>query len=163
VNHRELYEFLPTILEAHCTGRYGEVAPSGGNPGLSLGWCLSVGDTIALLRAANASLPFLWFRGGLAQLPRSEELAFVAAEANKDLMTGRIYLTGGETHRGVVYDESIFAPFIDPADALSMNHLRVRMEVALEYTEQWSTKLRERFGGFPFSATERGGALGLTF
>jgi hypothetical protein len=163
MDHRELYEFLPTVLEAHCSGRYSEVAPSGGDPELSLGWSVSVGDTVALVRAAKAGTPFLWFRGGLAQLPRSEELAFAVAEANKDLMTGRIYLTGSDTHSSVVYDETIFAPFVEASDALSMAHLRVRMELALDYTAQWSTTLRERFGGLPFSATERGGVLGLSF
>jgi hypothetical protein len=44
-----------------------------------------------------------------------------------------------------------------------MNYLRVRIELALDYTAQWSARIRERFGGMPFSATEYGGALSLAF
>ena len=78
-------------------------------------------------------------------------------------MTGRLYMGVNETWAQVVYDECIFAPFHDLNDPLSMNHLRVRFELALEYTAQWSTQIRERFGGVPFSATDYGGAMSLAF
>lgn len=148
----EIKRIVPDLLDARHPGRSREVAE--GVEG-ELGWILELDGTIALVRASQATHPFIWIRGGIAHaVPRSEALALEVAAGNKDLMVGRMYVAYGDDIAMVVFDEAISAAYLSFDHEASIQDLVTRFETSLEYTADWSTKIRQKFGGQTFTADD---------
>ncbi|MEA2494337.1 MAG: hypothetical protein QOJ29_2248 [Thermoleophilaceae bacterium] len=78
------------------------------------------------------------------------------AAGNKDLVTGRVYMAWGEDLAMVVYDDTIFSEYLSTDYQPSMQDLVNRMENGFAHTSQWTTEIREKFGGRPFSREDWG-------
>ncbi|HEX8103206.1 MAG TPA: hypothetical protein VF533_11375 [Solirubrobacteraceae bacterium] len=69
-------------------------------------------------------------------------------------MIGRAYMASGEDLAMVVFDETIMASDLDVNRQSSAQAFVDRIEGSLQYTAEWSTTIRERFGGHPFTADD---------
>jgi hypothetical protein len=155
VDAEELERFVPELLEARYPGRSRSLTGSE-VPGLpSLGWVLELENSVVLVRASNASNPFIWIKGGIAHaLPKSEALAMHVAAANKELVVGRLYLACGEDIAMVVFDETIFGAYLSPQYEPSIEDAVNRFETSLQHTAEWAKTTQEKFGGRPFTADD---------
>jgi hypothetical protein len=144
----ELKKFVPDLIDARRPGQQREAVTGAGE---DLGWVVQLDNGIALVRASQATHPFIWIRGGVAHaIPRSEDLALAVAAGNKDLVAGRLYLAYGDDLAMVVFDESIFGAYISLDYQPSIQDVVNRFETSLDYTSQWTTKIIESFGGQQF-------------
>jgi hypothetical protein len=155
VNGEELKAFVPELLEARYPGRSRGVVPGSESVSADLGWVLELDDCFVLVRASQASSPFIWIRGGIAHgIPKTDALVWDIAAGNKDLVVGRIYVAYGDDFATVVFDESIFAGYLSLEYQPSMEDVVNRFETSVQYTSQWTKTVREKFGGRPFSAED---------
>jgi hypothetical protein len=145
---------VPELLERRYPERSREVVQGGGQ---DFGWMLDFDGGFALLRAAQASNPFIWIRVGVAHaIPKTDALAWRIAEGNKDLMVGRFYVAYGDDLAMVVFDEAISAANLSFEYQPSIQDLVDRFEVSLQYAAEWSQTIRQEFGGRPFSEEDWG-------
>lgn len=129
--------------------------PGFGTGAADLGWVLELEDCFLLVRASQASNPFIWIKGGIAHgIPKTNSLAWAIAAGNRDLVVGRLCVAYGDDLAMVVFDESIFAGYISPEYQPSMQDVVNRFETSVQYTSQWTKTVREKFGGRPFSAED---------
>lgn len=120
-----------------------------------MGWILNLDDCVVLVRASQASHPFILIRGGIAHaIPRSEALALHVASGNKDLMVGRTYMGYGDDVAIVVFDEAIVGAYLSLQYEPSVHDVVNRFEMSVQYTSEWSKKVLEKFGGQPFTADD---------
>jgi hypothetical protein len=154
VNGEELQRFVPELLEARYPGRSREMFPPlEGMP--QLGWVLELDDCLAIVRASQATHPFIWIRGGVAHaLPRSEALATDVAAANKNLVVGRLYMAYGDEIAMVVFDEAIVGEYLSMEYEPSIKDAINRFETSLQYTAQWAKTIQEKFGGSRFTSDD---------
>ncbi len=147
-------KLVPDLLEKRHPGRSREVIDGAGQ---DLGWVLDFDSGIALVRAAEASHPFIWIRAGLAHaVPKTDALAWRIAAGNKDLMVGRFYVAYGDDLAMVVFDEAISAANLSFDYPPSIEDLVDRFEMSLQYATEWSQTIRQEFGGRPFSSQDWG-------
>jgi hypothetical protein len=155
MNGEELKKFVPELLEGRYPGRSREAVPGSDIGAGDLGWILDLDDCLMLVRASQASNPFIWIRGGIAHgIPKTDALAWDIAVGNKDLVVGRVYAAYGDDVAMVVFDESIFAKYLSVDDQSSMEDVVNRFETSVQYTAQWTKTVREKFGGQAFSAED---------
>jgi hypothetical protein len=153
IDGEALKQFVPELLEARYPGRSREVEPNAG-PG-HLGWTLELDECVVLVRASQASNPFILIRGGIAHaIPRTEALALHVATGNKDLMVGRLYMAYGDDLAMVVFDEAIVGAYLSMEYEPSIQDVVTRFETSLQYTSQWAKATLEKFGGQPFTADD---------
>ncbi len=157
MNADEAAALVPQLLEARYPGRsrrvgFGELPPGLADPG---GWVLELDGVFGFARAAGASDPFIWLQFGIAQaIPRTNELAFYVAAANKKLSIGRLFLAYGDQIALVVFDETIFAHAISFEYQPSMQDLVNRLEASISYARDFGAEVRQRFGGSPFTSED---------
>jgi hypothetical protein len=145
---------VPDLLEKRYPGRSREVVQGAGQ---DLGWVLDFDGGVALVRAAEASHPFIWIRAGLAHaIPKTDALAWHIAAGNKDLMVGRFYVAYGDDLAMVVFDEAISAANLAFDYPPSIQDLVDRFEMSLQYAIEWSRTIRQEFGGRAFSGQDWG-------
>jgi hypothetical protein len=156
VNGEELEKFVPDLLQARYPGRAREVGEFGDSEPLSVrGWMLELDGCILTVRAAKTTHPFIWIRGGIAHaIPKSEALALQVAAGNKDLVVGRLYLAYGDDVTMVVFDETIFGGYLSLQYEPSIQDVVNRLETSIQYTNEWSAKIRDRFEGQPFTSDD---------
>jgi hypothetical protein len=112
---------------------------------------LDLDGCTVLVRATATSLPFIWFKGGIAHaIPRSAALAEHVALNNKDLMAGRVYLALGDEIAMAVYDDAIFGASLSLDYDPSIQDVVNRFDGGLKYTSEWSQAILSKFGGQPF-------------
>jgi hypothetical protein len=155
VDAEELERFVPELLEGRYPGRSRELAGAE-VPGLpSLGWVLELENSVVLVRASEASNPFIWVKGGIAHaIPRSEALATHVAAGNKQLVVGRVYLAYGDDVAMAVFDETVFGAYLSLQYEPSIQDVLNRFETSLQYTEEWAKTIQEKFGGRAFTADD---------
>lgn len=152
----ETAELLPELLRDLYAGKY---RPAGGGalPDYPGGWILEDAGAFCFIKTAHARRPFIWIRAGAAiEIPRSNDLAFFVACANKDLVAGRAYLRHGEQFALVAVDESISAVPISRAFSPSIQEVVTRLDFALQHARDLQWAIFERFGGREFSGDDWG-------
>jgi hypothetical protein len=154
VNADEIADLVPRLLEARYPGRsqrasFGELPPGLQDPG---GWVLQLDGVFCFVRATRTTDPFIWMQCGIAHaIPRSNELAFYVAAANKKLSIGRLFMAYGADLAMVVLDETIFAHAISMAYQPSIQDLVNRLEGTITTARESGAEVLERFGGRPFA------------
>jgi len=151
MNGEELAEVPPLLV-----GRYPNSFWQPEPPELAGGgWVLERDDVFCLVRAAQASTPFLWIRCGVAvEIPRSEALALRIAACNKDLMVGRAYLSCGDEIGLVAMDEVISASSLSWEHQPSIQELVDRFETTLTQARKLRAEVLDQFGGRAFTHDE---------
>jgi hypothetical protein len=157
VNGEELKQFVPELLEARYPGRSRPADPETsivpGGP--HMGWILDLDECVALVRASQATNPFILIRGGIAHaIPKSEALAFHVAANNKHLMVGRAYVGYGNDVALVAFDESIDGSYLSLDNDASIQDAVTRFEMSLRYTAAWTQEIVDTFGGRRFTADD---------
>ena len=152
MNGEQIEALIPQMLENRYPGTYRrafeETAP--GN-----GWVVEHEGMVSLVRAAGASHPFIWMKIGMAiEIPRSPELAYYVAAANKKLDVGRAYMAYGEDLAFVVMDETVFAASLSWDFEPSISDLLSRYQTSWTQARNMATEIFERFGGRPFAPDE---------
>jgi len=156
MTREEMEQFLPELLEARYPDLAQQMGVEGapGLPGMG-GWMLSLDGCVVTASVSRSSHPFIWIRGGVAHaLPRSEELALRVAAANKDLVVGRLYMAYGDDLAMVVFDESVFGGYLSFQHEPSIEDVVNKLETSVQYTSEWAKKIRDEFGGRPFTSDD---------
>ena len=118
-------------------------------------WTLGLEGCTLTARVSRSTHPFIWIRGGIAHLiPRSEELALRVAAGNRDLVVGRLYLAYGDDLAMVALDETVFGGYLSLEHDGSVQDVVNKLETSIQYTQEWAKKIREEFGGQPFTADD---------
>jgi hypothetical protein len=149
----EIARLIPELLDGRYPGKSREPGPRDiPVPG---GRLLEIDNLLGVVRPSQSSNPFLWIRIGVAiEIPRSNELAYHVACANKKLMVGRAYLGYGDTYAMVVLDETVLGPSIRLDFQPSMQDLVDRFETTLTHAREFNAEIVQQFGGRGFQGEE---------
>lgn len=156
MNADEATTLLPQILEANYEGRVRRVGPSL-PPGMQDvgGWLVEVDDAYCFCRVGRGGQGFIWVRLGIAlAIPKSSDLAFFVAMANRDLMVGRAYLAVGDDIAMVVLEHTAFIPSLSWEHQATFTDLAGAIVTAVEHAADLRKKIMERFGGQPFGGDD---------
>jgi hypothetical protein len=154
VNAEQIEALIPELLENRYPGQYRNAMETG-FPELPGGWVVEPGGLVCLVRSAGTSNPFIWIKIGVAiEVPRSPELAYYVAAANKKLDVGRAYMGYGDDLALVVMDETVFAASLSWQFEPSVSDVLSRFQASLTQARNMAEEIFERFGGRSFASDE---------
>jgi hypothetical protein len=153
MNRSELERFASELLQARYPAETRKMGEENGPglPGLG-GWMLVFDECILTVSVSQSQHPFIWLRGGIAHaVPRSEELALRVAAGNKELVVGRLCMAYGDDIAMVIFDETVFGAYLSMEYEPSIQDVVNKLETSVEYTKDWTKKVRLEFGGQGFT------------
>ncbi|MGH2911747.1 MAG: hypothetical protein ACRDJ3_04650, partial [Solirubrobacteraceae bacterium] len=105
MDNEEAAALIPRLLGDLYPGQF-RPATDDVMPDYPGGWILEDDGALCFMKVSRTKRPFIWIRVGAAvEIPRSDDLAFYVACANKDLVAGRAYLRYGDQFGLVAIDE----------------------------------------------------------
>jgi hypothetical protein len=146
----QIASLIPQLLEGRYPGQYRQPDPVEVVQAPN-GWALEQEDALCFIRPGGTAHPFVWIKVGAAiEIPRSSELAYHVACANKQLDVGRAYLGYGEEFALVIIDETVRAQAVSFDFEASIDGLVVRFETSLNQVRTMGAEILEKFGGRRF-------------
>ena len=156
MNVDEATELLPQILNANFEGQVRRVGPAP-PPGMQDigGWVVENAETYCFCRVSRGGEGFIWIRAGIAlAIPRSNDIGWFVATANRDLVIGRAYVAAGEEMAMVVVEDITFIAALSWSHQATFTDLAGRILTAVSHAEQLRRDTLERFGGRPFGGDD---------
>lgn len=151
MEHDDLISLLPQLLDVRYPGQRRRPEPVEVLM-MEHGWVLEQDEALCFIRPGGTDHPFIWIKVGAAiEVPKSPELAYYIACANKDLEAGRAYLAYGEQFAFIAIDETVRGSALSYEFEPSLEDLTRRFEQSLEHARRLGGEVIDRFGGRRFA------------